>query len=249
MTTLYKYRIYCKSEKEYNYVWSEDEPIKCPNGNHQIDSSKTVIIEQIKSNLVKIQEENTPTNGNFTTESVSFNIPANSTAFEDSSWKYPISVYAVSFISKVDQEGDIVSISANPDKTLGVITENLVADLSTTFKVSSTVLENIQPGFGVRLSDGVNYDDLGEVYNVDKDNGTISVDKAPAHDYSLSTPTYVLMESYFVKNYEIGPSWKYDIGMSKIGAAYIPANTVIRTYYKNNSNTIKRFVGYIEYTH
>lgn len=252
MGTVLKYRIYCNTENQYFFVIKEEEdglPTKCPNHQgHSIDLTKTVIYSEISQNTIKIKEESVSTNGNFTTETVAFNIPANSTVYEDSSWKYPISVYSVSFISKANQEGDVISISSNPDVVIGVITKPVNTN-ETVISVNSTVLDNIQPGFSVRLSNGNNYDELGEVYKVDKVNGTITVDHPPSRNYSHSTPTQVLIESYFVKNYEIGPPWKYDIGMSKIGAAYVPANTVIRTLYKNNSNEEKRFIGYIEYTH
>ena len=181
-------------------------------------------------------------------QTVSFNIPPNSVAYEDSSWKYPIAVYSVSFISKANQEGDVINILSGPDTTVGAILEPVIANNTTTFKVSLTVINNVYPGYHIKLTDGNNYDDLGEVYQINKEDGTISVDNPPTVTYNHTTPTYVLTESNFIKNYEIGPTWKYDIGFSKIGAAYIPANTIIRTLYKNNSNEEKRFIGYIEYT-
>ena len=71
MTTIYKYRIYCNTENLYINVWDEVEPGKCPNANnHSIDKKKTVIVDQVDKHQIKIQEENTPTNGNFTTNSI-----------------------------------------------------------------------------------------------------------------------------------------------------------------------------------
>lgn len=48
MADLFKYRIYCNTEGDYFTVWAEEEPDFCPNNNtHEIDESKTSIVNQI----------------------------------------------------------------------------------------------------------------------------------------------------------------------------------------------------------
>ena len=45
MSTVNKYRIYCQTEDDYIYSWSQVEPTKCPNDkNHTIDLNKVVKI-------------------------------------------------------------------------------------------------------------------------------------------------------------------------------------------------------------
>lgn len=250
MSTVFKYRIFCNTEGTNVYQWATDEPTKCPNNtNHSIKASSTTIIEEIQQNVVKIKEESVDTGGHFRSESVIIpTIAGNSTNYVDKVWKYPVSVYSVSFITNNSNMGDNLSICTGPDTRVGVITENVTTAM-TTFKVSPIVMQYIAKGYNIKLSDGTNTDELGEVCSFDTVNNTITVDNASTHNYNYTTPTYVLMEPYFIKNFEIGPAWKYDIGMSKIGSAYVPAGTVIRCIYKNNSSDPKKFVGYIEYTY
>jgi len=250
MTDVFKYRIYCDTEQTNVYQWATTEPTKCPNDtSHSINTSSITIIEEIKQSVVKIKEETIETGGHFRSESVVIHpIQGNSIAYVDRVWKYPVSVYSISFITDDSNLGDNISICAGPNTQVGIITEDVTTAM-TTFKVNSTVLQYIKKGFSVKLDDSVNTDELGEVYSIDTVNETITVDNAPTHNYLNITPTKVIMESYFMKNFEIGPACKYDIGVSKIGAAYIPTGTTIRCIYQNNSSATKKFAGYIEYTY
>ena len=65
--------------------------------------------------------------------------------------------------------------------------------------------------------------------------------------FTAATPTYVKQTVCMVpKIYLTGVS-KFDLGMSKIGASYIPANTDIQVRYNNISATAKTFSIIIEY--
>ena len=49
-TSLYRYRVWCENDNTYKYVWSTSEPSNCPeNAGHSITSSKTSIIQTLKS--------------------------------------------------------------------------------------------------------------------------------------------------------------------------------------------------------
>ena len=83
---------------------------------------------------------------------------------------------------------------------------------------------------------------------MDKVAKTITVETAAVNSFLASTPTYVKQTVYYLQNYEFGPSWEYVIGESKIGASYLPANTILRARYINNSAIAnKKLVVKFEY--
>ena len=85
MTTnpIYHWRIYCQTESTYVYdgrTWAETQPTACPNNTgHAVSASKTIAMEERRDNMVKIQEELTPTGGYFKAHGIYINAPANST--------------------------------------------------------------------------------------------------------------------------------------------------------------------------
>ncbi len=58
-TYLNRYRVWCETDSEYKYSWSETPPTVCPeNGGHGITSSKTSIIQTLKA--YKVDTDNSP---------------------------------------------------------------------------------------------------------------------------------------------------------------------------------------------
>jgi hypothetical protein len=248
MTTLYYWRVWCTTDSAYKYTWAEEEPTTCPeNIAHSVDSSKTTILDIVDPGVVKIQEENTPTGGNFKTETRKMSVTANSTDTADYTFDIPIAVYSIYFITTSDHEGDELKLAIAPDTTIGVITSD-VNSAETEISVNSTVTDNTEVGFNVKITDGTNTDDLGRVLAIDKTNGTITVQTATTNSFLAATPTYIQQTLCRVENYEIGPPWEYSIGASKIGGSYVPANTVVRVIYTNNGNTDIDIVFRLEYT-
>ncbi len=51
-----------------------------------------------------------------------------------------------------------------------------------------------------------------------------------------------------MKDYDIGHPWEHEIGNTKIGGSYVPADVEVTIEYTNNSTTDdKLFVGRVEY--
>lgn len=119
---------------------------------------------------------------------------------------------------------------------------------TTTYTVSSTVVQYLKKGFFFRLTDGVNTTDEVVVTAVDTTNSTISSSYASPYSFSAASPTYVQMTVRYMDNLEIGYPTSIEIGQSKIGASYLPANTPLVAKYTNNSPSLdKRFVVYLQY--
>ncbi len=249
MSTIYKYRLYCNTDAKYEYIWSEDEPLKCPtNTSHIIDTSKTTIVESKGDNVVKILEESLETGGNYQCITLPVSAGPFSTGSNSKSWPYPVCVYAMRFISDATNVGDILCVCANPDTVIGVITSSLSPG-ATSMQVSSTVCTHLKLGYCLTITDGVNVDDLGATYSIDKTTSTIQFETPCVHAFSASTPTYVRMTNYILRDFIIGPPWQYEVGQCKIGGTSIPAGIVVRAIYKNNSDTTKSIIGQIEYTY
>lgn len=249
MTTVNKYRVYCNTESTYQTVWAETEPFTCPiNTNHVIDQSKTSIIGGIDESLTKIKEEYKLTQDNFQCKSIVINAAPNTTSHTDIIWEYPISVYALSFITEERHKNDIINIQLSPDTIIGAVAYP-TAPGNKTFYVTDTVLLFINMGYHVKITDGVNQDDLGRVISIDKANSTITTEYACQNMYSPYSPTYVRMTIYFIENFVIGPPWEYVVGKKKIGGAHLPANVIIRACYTNLTNETKDVIANFEYTY
>ena len=247
--TLYKYRVHCTTDNQNEFIWldeNDSEPTTCPtNTSHSIDSSKTTIVDSRKPENIRIKEESIPTGEHFMCETKVINTNANDTSENDYSWPFPISILAVYMITS-DHEGDNFEALIAPDTTIGTITSDVAAD-DTVINVSQTVIDNTSVGYILTLDDGTNNDNLGHVLAIDKVAKTITVETAAVNNFLAATPTYVKQTVYYLRNYEFGPAWEYVIGESKIGASYLPANTILRARYTNNSITNKKLVVKFEY--
>ncbi len=114
--------------------------------------------------------------------------------------------------------------------------------------VSQDVIDYTAIGYYIKLDDTTNNDDTERVIKVDTTNNYIYVETNPSNSYLAATPTYVRQTVYTIKNYDIGPAWEHEIGVSKIGGSYIPANVLITVDYDNKSVTDdKILIGRVEY--
>lgn len=247
MTTIYKYRVYCTTDSKYEYVWAETEPTACPvNTAHTIDTNTITIVDTRDENITTIQEESTPTGGNFRAIGKSLDILANETKIDDNVWDYNISALAIGFNSDTDNQGDNIELIVGPDTVIGAITSN-VSISDTVINVSSTVLDHAMVGFRINLFDGVNTEDLGEIISIDETNKTLTFSGGSSQAFSAASPTYVRMSVYVVQNFVIGKPGPWEVGQSKIGGSFVPAGTIIRIIYYNNTASAKNFTAQLEY--
>ena len=113
--------------------------------------------------------------------------------------------------------------------------------------VSSTVVANAKNGYYMKLYDGTNTDDVGRIISVDEINSKIYVETNLTNSFLAATPTYVQQTAYTMKDFIIGHPWEQNIGESKIGGSYVPADIMVRIHYKNNTGTAKDFYGRVDY--
>lgn len=114
--------------------------------------------------------------------------------------------------------------------------------------VSQTVIDNVAVGYNIKMADGTNSDDMGRVLSVDTVNNKIYVENNAVNTFASATPTYIKQSVYSIKDYEIGPAWRHELGSSKIGGSIIPKDITVTVDYDNKSGSIdKSFIGIVEY--
>lgn len=208
-------------------------------------------IEYPEPEEVKILEEdpNNKTGGHFLAKGLEHEVPegvSGEITSSDFSFPYDVALLDFEYIPELSMQGDRIGIIIAPDTVVGAISANVSAGEST-IPVTSTVIENIEVGYLVSLTDGVEVDDLGVVISKDEANSTITVSKPLVGSYLVTTPTYVRMGVQIVESIRLnGTNASVAVGSAKIGGSYLPANTVIRILYENVTGTAKTFSGVVE---
>lgn len=247
---LYRWRVFCVTENQYRYVWLDEtqgEPTTCPvNTAHTIDAGQNRIVEVRNPSVVEIEEEKVPSGGHTYMQSIEFDALPNQITTYVVTFPIPINVIAAYMEVAVESKGDRVLWEIAPKTTVGVLTGD-VAPGSTVLPVSTTVTDNVEIGFLIYLSDGVNLDDVGRVINVDKNLGQITVETPTVNSFAAATPTFVQLTVRYV-DIELGNPGSIAVGTNKIGTAHLPAGTPLHCCYDNKDlSATKRFVSYVEY--
>lgn len=239
-----QYKVYCIEEDKYYTSWYPSMPICCPNNyRHHIDPAKTVKITSRPTtvNLVQIQEETILTGGNFRYESFAFDCAPNTDTVKNISFSYPISVLTTYAPTEDQHRGDSLTVTVVPQNPIiGVTVSNLNPGESNIY-VSTTVLNYLAPGFQCLIGN----ENMGEVLRVNTDTNMITTQYPINNTYVY--PSYVKMNIIITKNVNFIIPMVHTVGAGKIGASYLPANTVFKAVYTNNSSNQKDFVVHIEY--
>lgn len=127
---------------------------------------------------------------------------------------------------------------------IGIITQNITPS-DNLISVNSTVTDNMETGLFVTVTDGVTMDNLGEIFEIDKVNGTILIQSPSSLNYNSGS--YLFPSVHVIKDYKLNAAVPCIIGESSIGGSYVPAFYIIRLVYRNQSNIAKNFNWYVEY--
>jgi len=212
-------------------------------------------IIQVTRILEQSEDSQKRTDGRFQMTTLDFDIPAGSagdvTVF-DYTFPIPVSILGAQFLSLTTHIGDEIDFDVAPNTTIGVVTQD-VSTANTVIRVSQTVLDNTFVGAFLRITDGTNTNNLNRVIAVGYDNGQgfeadlVKVATATVNSFAAATPTYVQQTVKFVYSFKVPAANRIEIGETKIGSSYVPANVVLRTTYKNNNGEAKNFGAIIEY--
>lgn len=255
MTTINKWRVVVASDNSHNFVWRDEDqgPPTVGSNGETITTSLSRIVNVMDPNEVKIQEEFIPSaGGHYAFHSEKMIAAANTITTLDIKFPIAINILASKFHFTPRMEGDIISWSISPNKTVGTITSDVSIN-DNLINVSQSVVDNIDIGYYIRIADSEDPEGTNEflcrVLSKDAVAKTITVEQPATQTWSASGPTLVQMTIYYLWNVEIAAGeHSIEPGKSKIGTSHIPANTVIRATYDNKHATdAKTFLTYIEY--
>ena len=250
MTTLYKYRIYCNTEDIWVEKWDTIPLTVCPNVNtHTINVGSVQEIDKLVENQVSIKEETVATGGFFCASTVVLDVPAGATGATTVIY-HTLPFNRSNLTAKIKtnntSNGDILDFIVNPNTTVGALTSNVISGTAT-LAVSQTVIDNINIGFFVNITDGINNNELGRCIEKDTNNNIIVTENNTITGFTAATPTYVQLSAKVIHNFELGEAGHYEIGISKIGGSYVPKDTVMKVIYTNNNGLAKRLPVHYEY--
>ena len=229
-----KYQIYCNTESDWIEGWSNVEPTTCYNNtSHSVNLHSVQELESVSNSQVKIIEDTAFVARNVKIVSVHFeNVQVGETQIKSYKFEYITSMYSYKFATDDTNKGDEISIAINPQTPLGLITADITAG-DTIIYAPAALFTFGWVGFNIYVSDGTNFNDLGEIINIDKVNNTITVKNPAVNDFS-SNDTILLMTYYNMKGMKIGPAQMYAFGEDVIGGAAVPVGTEVQFSYKNN---------------
>lgn len=248
ISTTFKYSIFCETENKYVTFWTIEPPLSCPNNcTHIINKSNISIIDKTSSqnvNIVQLQPEFT--NGFYKTEGFSFTIPANSTAYKDVSWPYNTSIMTMNLQPSTDNIGDTINAYAGPDTIIGINTQTLGQNVSV-INVNNTVLQNIKLGYTVSVVNNSQNIIMGECISIDTVNSRITCSIIASE--SIAPGAYIKVSRPVIKNFTFVTNSIINLANKNVSSTSLPANTVARMVYKNNSNFEKTFTYNSEYSY
>ena len=233
--TVYQYRIYCNTENTFVTGWGTTPPTTCYNNNeHAVNELSIQVIQTVSSDQVTIKEDKIEIARNLAIKQIEFkDVPTNSSQHVEFTFELLYSMYSFKFMADDTNKGDEITIAVNPDTTMGLITQDVKIGDTVIYAPAALILFGY-PGFYIKLSDGVNTDDIGFIKNIDKVNGTITVSEPAQHNFSL-TNTFAKMTYFTMRDIKIGSAGMYTFGEDVVGGSAVPLNTVVRFTYKNNA--------------
>lgn len=192
--------------------------------------------EEIQFFRIREEEHKAETGGNFQSLVIDIDITEQGTSYVDKVFPFNISLFSSEWLVGEQHIGDIAEFHLAPDTPIGVIVAPVVTG-QTIFNVNDTVIDNLKLGFFVKIGS----DDLGMCIAKDTVNMTITTEKPTTQPHNPME--YVLM------TVKIVPKWRFtapgfcSVGESKIGASFIPANTILRMVYHNKNGVDEKLFG------
>jgi hypothetical protein len=246
-TKIVYWRIYCNTEDCWTYGYLDDiqgTPSTCfTDACHTVNENSQQAVSETYLTVpeVRIAEEHVKTGGNYRCEGFKMTCPANETTTKIVSWKTERSIISSNYIGKKEWEGCVVNAIVSPETIVGIITADIASDVSV-IPVSLTVMQNTQVGFELFI----NSDLIGEVYAMDYENNTVTLDTNTTTSYTAYS--YVKIQTRSIKNYEIpATNQLHSFGVNTIGGSALPANTVVHVVFQNTTNAEIIFRFHVEY--
>lgn len=247
MTTVYHYRYYCPTEDAYRLEWGTTAPTNCPVDSAVIDQSTVSVVQTVTTEEVIVTDG---ADGWYQSTAISMDVPgATGTYTEDTSWPCDIILWTAVIYLDANSTGDSFQIIVAPNTAIGYLTAGCTSS-STTITVSPTVIAFVQRGLELTLNDGVNENQLGRITAIDTNTNTITFETATTNTFSAFTPVYISI--YVIRNFitpssMVGATKLISFAGKGLRGKIIPANTLVRYTYTNNSAVAKNVSIKLEY--
>jgi len=247
MATVYRYRIYCNTEAQWKYVWGPTPPVACPTDTaHPVNPDSISIIDEVSTTELKIKEVTAPSGqppvgGYYRLKSQAFDALANSTTTSSFVYPYPVGILSGTLKTDLTHTGDIISIGAAYDTTVGTIAADVITnDVVIPVPPSVLAVPYIRTGGHIRLTDGKTSTPYIPIATINMNTNVICLASGIPSGYLAASPTYIQVAVIFCDAVEIGVPGDYTMGKSNIGGTYVPPGVAFRITYVNNGNTDKR---------
>ena len=243
--TINNYRFFCNTENKFVTAWAENKPTVCPNNKQDlIDLSSITIIDSVNSNSVNIIQYTEGIQGLYRVQSKSLFIPARQTISEDVTYDIPISILSMSFTTTKQNTGDMIDCYVAPNTTIGFITNN-ISNGDSVIHVSPTVITNIKRGYIVTITNGTIILNMGECISINTTTNTIKCNVQS--NSNINTGALLQITVHTVKNFIVGPPSSISFNSKTLESTLVPANTIMRVVYQNNSNIDTTFYRVLEF--
>jgi hypothetical protein len=245
--TIYNFNLYCLTESAVVNTWDTSAPTACPhNETHTIDPNSIVVVQTVTDQRLNVAEQSS---GNFQHSTLQLNVPAGSigdVSTHDFSWPMDLQLWKTCLYPSSDNVGDQLYVYIAPNTTVGAITE-AVDNTTTVLHVTSTAFSfpSLTKGIEVTITDGVNTNDLGRIVSYDIGNSTITIETNPVNNFAAGS--YIQFSICMVHDLILQGAYKEEIGSKGLKSMSLPANTIIRIYYTNNTGLAKTVVASVEY--
>lgn len=197
-------------------------------------------IDQVQ--VVKIQEETTPTGGQYQLKSFKHVLAGGHGAETemDISFPYSVSLLSAKLIGDTKLDKDVVNFNVSEDMDIGAVTI-AVSIGDTQITVDDPALALVQLGHFLKIGT----DEFGRVIAVDKSAKRVTFETAAIAAHSIGAA--ILRTVKLADGVDLPKSGVFTFGESTTGGSYISANTIIKMrFHSDNTAQAKDFLFYFE---
>jgi hypothetical protein len=161
---------------------------------------------------------------------------------KDVSFPFDVNLIRGRWFNKQIFAGDSLEMVVAEDTIIGAITSNVAID-DTVINVSQTVVDNTKKGYYIKCVG----QDWGRVVNIDNDALTITIESAATAAITATGSEYILQSVKYVPHLYLEGSDTMMVLEGGVGSSFLPANTVVKIKYHNDTGTAKTYSAIFEY--
>lgn len=250
MANVNQYEIFCVTDQKFVRGWGTAPPTVCyENNTHEVNPNSISLISSVSNNKVFVENEQIPdgyeaTGGNYKCHTVRVSVQPNETKIHVISEPIPMCINVIQLNITTQNIGDVISLVTLPNTVIGTLRSNIETG-TTVIPINAGTIPYLKKGFNLKISNGTDVDELGQIIIIDSENLTVTVRTATTRAY-LAEST-IMTERIIIDSFYMCLVGQQEFGRAKLGSSYVPANSTTHIIYKNNSNEAKEFTAYYEH--